>query len=102
MADRFLVLYAKPNCSNSNRYGFSISKKVGKAVVRNRIKRLLKEVCRLNPQFFSIGYDFVIIVRREGAAIDFNRAVSSLKFLTSKIKKRIKQQTKGDNLCVVE
>jgi ribonuclease P protein component len=102
VADKYLVLYARTNFSNINRFGFSISKKVGKAVVRNRIRRLLKEICRLNPQFFNTGYEYVIIVRPEGAALDFKGAFSSLKFLAGKINKRIKQQSKGDNFCVVE
>lgn len=89
VADRFLVLYAYFYGGNSPRFGFSISKKVGKAVVRNRLRRLLKEVCRLNPQLFPKGYDYVFIVRREGVTLGFHQITSSIHQLSSRIKKKI-------------
>jgi len=46
LGSRYLVIYAKPNELSINRLGLSVSKKIGKAVIRNRIKRLLKEAMR--------------------------------------------------------
>ena len=46
----------------NNRYGISVSKKVGKAVVRNKIKRRLKDIISKNS--IKNGYDYVIIVRK--------------------------------------
>lgn len=89
VADRFLVLYACFNGYNVPKFGFSISKKVGKAVERNRLRRLLKEVCRLNPQLFPEGYDYVFIVRREGAGLSFQQVTSSIHHLSARIKKKI-------------
>jgi len=89
VADRYLVLYACFNGGYEPRFGFSISKKVGKAVVRNRLRRLLKEVCRLNTQLFFYGYDFVFIVRRESALLDFQQVTSSIQHLSAKIGKRL-------------
>lgn len=63
LANKYLVLYCLPNGLEHNRVGFSISKKVGKAVVRNRIRRLLSEIYRLNINRIKNGWDFVIIVR---------------------------------------
>jgi len=45
------------------RIGFSVSKKIGKAVMRNKIKRRLREVCRLNESIFPIGLDLIIVAR---------------------------------------
>ena len=58
------VVYA-PNELPFRRIGFAVSKKVGKAVVRNRIKRLLREVFRRNKDLFPPGCDLVFIPRRE-------------------------------------
>ena len=58
-----LVLYVYRSRSDFNRLGVSVSKKVGKSVTRNRIKRLIKECYRSNSDHINKGYDFVFIAR---------------------------------------
>jgi len=58
------VVYA-PNGLDRRRIGFAVSRKVGKAVVRNRIKRLLREAFRRHKDLFPPGCDFVFVPRRE-------------------------------------
>jgi ribonuclease P protein component len=55
------VMKAMPNGLGTSRYGFAVTKRVGKAVQRNRVKRLLREVMRL--QSLKRGWDIVIIAR---------------------------------------
>ncbi len=68
-ANNLLVLYVYKNRKNQldgvpfNRIGISVSKKVGKSVVRSRVKRLINEAYRLNKDAYLKGYDFVIIAR---------------------------------------
>ena len=57
------VLYYAPNRMGTYRVGFSVSKKIGKAVIRNRVKRKLREAARLNPQCFVAGWDYIFIAR---------------------------------------
>jgi len=59
----FLVLYRSFNQLPTYRVGISVSKKVGNSVVRSRVKRLVKEVCRLHPEKFVQGYDYVFVAR---------------------------------------
>lgn len=68
-----LVLYILPNNSQENRYGFSISKKIGKAVTRNKIRRRLKEIIRLKEKerMIKSGYDIIFIVRKPLVDCDY-------------------------------
>jgi ribonuclease P protein component len=71
-ANRYLVIYYKPQLQPKDfRVSLSVSKKVGNAVIRNRVKRLIKAaIAELSNQLQS-GYDFVIIARPQAADLDF-------------------------------
>jgi ribonuclease P protein component len=58
-----LLIYALPNGLNHPRIGLSTSRKVGTAVRRNRIRRLLREAFRLMQHDLPRGYDLVVVVR---------------------------------------
>ncbi len=62
-----VVMYAKRNGLSCNRVGITVSKKIGKAVVRNRAKRRLREVFRTNLPLLKTGYDFVLVARSRTA-----------------------------------
>lgn len=58
-----IVVVARPNGLSHSRIGFSIGRKVGAAVLRHRVKRLLREAFRLDQHALPRGYDWVIVVR---------------------------------------
>jgi ribonuclease P protein component len=64
-----LVMKALPNGLTLSRYGFSVSKRVGKAVTRNRVKRLLREILRITP--LKPGWDIVFIARPAASDSDY-------------------------------
>lgn len=65
-ANNLLVVYVLEHRDNpQRRVGFSVSKKMGKAVKRNRIKRMLREIYRLNQHRFREDVDLVLIPRQK-------------------------------------
>lgn len=81
IANQYLVLYFVENGLNYNRVGFSISKKLGKAVRRNYLKRLLSELYYHQMKKVIPGYDLVFIVRnkaKEGDLTLFQEAFNDL------------------------
>ncbi len=62
-----IVLYCMKNRKTENRLGITCGKAVGKAVARNRAKRLVREAYRLLEGRLPKGYDFVVVVRSAAA-----------------------------------
>ena len=58
-----LVIYCRKNRCGQNRLGVTVSAKLGKAVIRNRIKRQLREIFRLAQPDMKQGYDVIIVAR---------------------------------------
>ena len=62
-ANKYLVLYCRRNGSGENRVGLTVSAKLGHAVVRNRVRRRLREIYRLHEGQFQPGWDLVVVAR---------------------------------------
>ena len=83
-ANSFLVLYARKNNSATNRVGVTVSKKLGCAVVRNRVRRRLREVYRLNEACFCAGWDIVVVARSRCVKADFSKLTAAYLSLAEK------------------
>jgi len=76
-----LVMKALANGLALSRYGFSVSKRIGKAVTRNKVKRLLRAILRVTP--LESGWDIVFIVRPPAAAANYATLKKSVESLLS-------------------
>ena len=79
LTNRLLVMKTLNNELAWSRYGFSVGRRVGKAVVRNRVKRRLREILRLTP--LAAGRDIVIIARARTAEVDYAGLETAVKNL---------------------
>lgn len=78
VVSRNIVLYYCPNRLGINRIGFSISKKVGKSVIRNRIRRVYREAFIKMEDKLVKGYDFIIVARKPAVSSTFIGACEEL------------------------
>ena len=76
-ANGYLVLYARRNRTQCNRVGITVGKKLGGAVVRNRVRRRLREVYRLNEAAFAPGWDIVVVARSRCIKADFAKLTNA-------------------------
>ena len=83
-ANGMLVLYARPNRTGKNRVGITTGKKLGHAVVRNRARRRLREVYRLNEHLFKPGFDIVVVARHRCVTADFQKLTKAYLSLAQK------------------
>ena len=81
-ANQYLVMYVKKrNDEAENRIGISVSEKVGNSVVRHRLKRLIRESCRLNFSQAANGFDLVIIARERSREKTYQEITGALNHL---------------------
>lgn len=66
-----MVLYVRPNRQEQNRIGFTVTVKLGHAVVRNRVRRRLREVYRLHEDEFRSGLDLIVVARSRSVSASF-------------------------------
>ena len=84
-ANGYLVLYCRRNGSQTNRIGLTVSAKLGHAVVRNKLRRRLREIYRLHEGSFCRGYDIVVVARSRSVTASYQQLERSYLALAKKL-----------------
>ena len=85
MKNNEFVIYYMDNDYIKNRYGISVPRKTGKANVRNKIKRRIKNIIDLNEKNIHKPYDYVIIIRKRLIELNYQEMKEELIPLIKKI-----------------
>jgi ribonuclease P protein component len=86
--DRFFIVVFKPGTGKPTRLGITVSKRVGNAVTRNRLKRLVREVFRLRRSRITSGIDLNVIAKKSAGDLSFAQADTSLKKLFVRLEEK--------------
>lgn len=84
---RFYTLFVRPNQLATGRLGIAATRKLGGAAVRNRVKRVVREVFRRND--IAAGFDIVVVPRRELIGVDLSVLESDYR---ATLERRIKRR----------
>ena len=69
----YMAVYCRRNGRGVNRVGYTVSTKLGHAVVRNRVRRRLREIYRLNSPALRSGWDIVVVARMRAVGAEYKR-----------------------------
>ncbi|MCC6486205.1 MAG: ribonuclease P protein component [Candidatus Hydrogenedentes bacterium] len=78
---REFICFAVRREGQGRRFGFAVSRKVGKAVVRNRVKRYLREIYRANRACLSEDIDLVFVARPQAAELNYHQCAAAIRRL---------------------
>jgi len=82
---KYIVLYVLKNNYDINRLGITVSRKFGKSVKRNRIRRLIRESYRLLEPYVKAGNDIVFVARKQENMPEYRYINKEMKFLLKKL-----------------
>lgn len=74
----FFIIYYKEKKLDNPRFGITQAKKFGKAYKRNRYRRILREIIRINIKVFKNEYDYIIIIMKKCDTLDFKQIEDNL------------------------
>ena len=80
-----MVVYCRKNGLPYNRLGLTAGTKLGHAVVRNRIRRRIREAYRLSEQSYVLGYDIVVVARHRAVDASYQEIAQCLAHQMSKL-----------------
>ena len=81
--NKYFSIYYKE--SDKTLYGITVPKKVGKAIIRNKLKRQLKNIISNNEKYIQSNYNYVIIIKEPALKLDYEGLISNLLDLMKKV-----------------
>ena len=84
--NNYFVLCYEKNNDNINKFGFAVGTKIGNSVIRNKIKRQLRNIVRDNYNLFSNYYNYIIIVKKDILRLNYSKMEEELINLIEKEK----------------
>ncbi len=84
-AGRYVVVYCRKNGLSYNRLGITVGTKVGHAVVRNKVRRRIREAYRLSEHSYLRGYDIVVVARGRAAGASYQEIAGCLWAMSQKL-----------------
>ena len=81
--NKYFSLYYKE--SNKTLYGITVPKKVGKAVIRNKLKRQLKNIISNNEKYIQSNYNYVIIIKEPALKLNYEGLTNNILDLMKKV-----------------
>ena len=88
--NKYFSLYYKE--SNNTLYGITVPKKVGKAVIRNKLKRRVKNIISNNEKYIHSNYNYVIIIKEPSLELDYEGLEKNLLELMKKVGTKWKKE----------
>ena len=79
------MIYWRKNNLEENRIGYTVSKKLGHAVVRNKVRRRLREIYRLHEEEFLSGRDLVVVARSRAVGVPYAKLEQAFLSLAGKL-----------------
>ena len=80
------VLYYLPSENNFKYFGIAVGKKIGNAVIRNKVKRVVRMIVHNNQKLFSNNYKYIIMMRKECLNYSYNNIESEFINILGKVK----------------
>ena len=78
LSSKYVYIYKDENTVDNYRFGICVSKKIGNAVTRNKIKRQLRTIITDNKRLFQNNKDYIIIVKKSSLMLTFEQMKSEL------------------------